>query len=67
MLWHDESETAVGARDAMVDRRAVDCLPRNREVLERPVRVHSTPQQLALGARIILQAADAVGTPPRDA
>ena len=32
-----------------------------RETLERLVRTHSTPQQLALRARMILQAADSVG------
>ena len=32
-----------------------------RETLERLVRIHSTPQQLALRARMVLQAADGVG------
>ena len=32
-----------------------------REALERLVRIHSTPQQLALRARMVLQAADGVG------
>jgi transposase-like protein len=36
-------------------------LPEQREVLEQLVRTHSTPQQLALRARIILQAADDMG------
>lgn len=39
----------------------VTVLPEQREVLEQLVRTHSTPQQLALRARIILQAADGVG------
>ena len=36
-------------------------LPEQREGLEQLVRTHSTPQQLALRARIIMQAADGVG------
>jgi putative transposase len=36
-------------------------LPEQREVLEQLVRTHSTQQQLALRARIILQAADGMG------
>jgi putative transposase len=36
-------------------------LPEQREVLEQLVRTHSTPQQLAVRARIILHAADGVG------
>jgi putative transposase len=36
-------------------------LPEQREALEELVRTHSTPQQLALRARFILQAADGVG------
>ena len=32
-----------------------------REVLEQLVRTHSTPQQLAMRARLILHAADAMG------
>jgi transposase len=39
----------------------VTVLPEQREVLEQLVRTHSTPQQLALRARIILQAAGGVG------
>jgi hypothetical protein len=35
--------------------------PEQREVLEQLVRTHSTPQQLALRARIMLLAADGVG------
>jgi putative transposase len=35
--------------------------PEQREMLEHLVRTHSTPQQLALGARIMLLAADGVG------
>jgi transposase len=35
--------------------------PEQREALERLVRSHSTPQQLALRARIVLRAADGVG------
>jgi transposase-like protein len=54
-LWHDESETAP-----RLTAEVVIVLPKQREVLERLVRVHSTPQQLALRARIILQAADGV-------
>jgi transposase len=36
-------------------------LPEHRKALEQLIRTHSTPQQLALRARIILQAADGVG------
>lgn len=39
----------------------VTILPEQRAVLEQLVRSHSTPQQLALRARIILFAADGVG------
>ena len=39
----------------------VTVLPEQREVLERLVRTHSTPQQIALRARIIVQAADDMG------
>jgi len=39
----------------------VTVLPERREVLERLVRTHSTPQQIALRARIIVQAADGMG------
>jgi putative transposase len=39
----------------------VTVLPAQREALEQLVRTHSTPQQLALRARIILHAADAMG------
>jgi putative transposase len=38
----------------------VSVLPDQREVLEQLVRTHSTPQQLAVRARIILHAADGV-------
>src|SRR6266404_1027156 len=36
----------------------VSVLPEQREVLEQLVRTHSTPQQLAVRARMILHAAD---------
>lgn len=39
----------------------VTVLPEQREALERLVRTHSTPQQLALRAHIIVQAADGIG------
>jgi putative transposase len=39
----------------------VTILPEQREVLEELVRTHSTPQQLALRARMILHAGDGVG------
>ena len=39
----------------------VTVLPEQRDGLERLVRTHSTPQQLALRARMILHAADGVG------
>jgi putative transposase len=39
----------------------VNVLPKQREVLEQLVRTHSTPQQMALCARLILYAADGVG------
>jgi transposase len=39
----------------------VTVLPEQREALERLVRTHSTPQQIALRARIIVQAVDGMG------
>jgi putative transposase len=39
----------------------VTVLPEQREALEHLIRTHSTPQQLALRARIIMQAADGMG------
>ena len=39
----------------------VTVLPEQRDALEHLVRIHSTPQQLALRARIVVQAADGVG------
>ena len=39
----------------------VTVLPDQREALDQLVRTHSTPQQLALRARIILQASEGVG------
>jgi putative transposase len=39
----------------------VTVLSEQREVLDRLVRTHSTPQQLALRAHIIVQAADGIG------
>src|SRR5512132_1588991 len=39
----------------------VTVLPDQREVLEQLVRTHSTPQQLAMRACLILHAADAIG------
>ena len=39
----------------------VTVFPEQREALEQLVRTHSTPQQLALRARMILHAADGVG------
>jgi transposase len=39
----------------------VTILPEQREVLDHLVRTHSTPQQLAMRARLILYAADGVG------
>ena len=39
----------------------VTVVPEQREVLEHLVRTHSTPQQLALRARMVLYAADGVG------
>ena len=39
----------------------VTVLPEQREVLEQLVRTHSTPQQLALRARIVVRAADGMG------
>ena len=39
----------------------VTVLPEQREALERLVRTHSTPQQLALRAHIIVRAADGMG------
>ena len=39
----------------------VTVLPEQREVLEQLIRTHSTPQQLALRARIILHAVVGVG------
>ena len=39
----------------------VTVLPEQREALEHLIRTHATPQQLALRARIIVQAADGMG------
>ncbi|MCZ7659259.1 MAG: helix-turn-helix domain-containing protein [Xanthobacteraceae bacterium] len=39
----------------------VTVLPAEREALEHLIRTHSTPQQLALRARIVMQATDGVG------
>ena len=39
----------------------VTVLPDQREVLEQLVRTHSTAQQLALRARMVVHAADGVG------
>ena len=39
----------------------VTVLPEQREALECLLRIHSTPQQLALRARIIVQAVDGMG------
>jgi putative transposase len=39
----------------------VTVLPEQRDILERLIRTRSTPQQLALRARLILHAADGVG------
>ena len=39
----------------------VTVLPEEREVLEQLLRAHSTPQQLVMRARLVLQAADGVG------
>jgi hypothetical protein len=36
-------------------------MPEQREALERLIRTHSTPQQITLRARIIVQAADGMG------
>ncbi len=40
---------------------SVTVLPEQRDILERLMRTRSTPQQLALRARLILHAADGVG------
>ncbi|MCP4307561.1 MAG: helix-turn-helix domain-containing protein, partial [bacterium] len=40
---------------------AVTVLPAERTVLEQLVRNHSTPQQVALRARMVVHAADGVG------
>jgi len=40
---------------------SVTVLPEQRDILERLIRTRSTPQQLALRARLILHAADGVG------
>jgi putative transposase len=39
----------------------VTVLPEQREALEHLIRTHATPQQLALRARIVVQAADGMG------
>ena len=39
----------------------VTILPKQREALEHLIRTHSTPQQIALRARIVVRAADGVG------
>jgi putative transposase len=39
----------------------VTVLPEQRETLERLIQTHSTPQQIALRARVVVQAADGMG------
>ena len=42
----------------------VTVLPEQREALEGLIRTHSTPQQIALRARVVVQAADGVACVP---
>jgi putative transposase len=51
----------MGGCHAPIGAAPVTVSPEPREMLEHLVRTHSTPQQLALGARIMLLAADGVG------
>jgi transposase-like protein len=46
---------------ALLAAHPVTVLPAQREALEHLVRTHSTPQQLALRAHIVVQAAEGVG------
>jgi putative transposase len=58
----DESGAGTGGCDAPYwAADPVTVLPEQREALEHLIRTHSTPQQLALRARIIVQAADGMG------
>src|SRR6202051_3068187 len=61
VLWHDESKAETGVAMALLAAEPVTVLSEQREVLEQLVRTHSTPQQLAVRARIMLFAADGVG------
>jgi hypothetical protein len=61
VLWQDQSGAGTGGCQAA---DPVIVLPEQREALERLVRTHSTPQQLALRAHIIVRAADVNRTRP---
>ena len=61
MLWQDESQAGTGGCDALVTADPVTVLPGQRGALEQLVRTHSTPQQVALRARIILHAVEGMG------
>jgi hypothetical protein len=62
VLWQDDPELGQEVAMALLAADPVTVLPAQREVLEQLVRTHSTAQQLALRARIILHAAE---SPPR--
>ena len=61
MLWHDESGVEIGGRRGPISRRSGDCSVQTAQGAGTIVRSHSTPQQLAMRARVILHALDGVG------
>ena len=61
MLWQDESGAEIGGCHALLAAEPVTVSAEQREELERLVQTRSTPQQMALRARIMVLAADGVG------
>ena len=60
VLWHDDLELRWEVVMPLLAAAPVTVSPEQREMLEQLVRTHSTPQQLALRARIMLLAADII-------
>ena len=60
-MWHHESGAEKEVAMPWLAADPVIVLPAHRDALEALVRAHSTSQQLALRARMILHAADNVG------
>src|SRR4029077_17331652 len=60
-MWHHESGAEKEVAMPWLAADPVIVSPADREALEALVRVHSTSQQLALRARMILHAADNIG------